>query len=219
LRTISVFPAGVVGAAGQTSGVISAGAWVSIFGLNLTADGGPPAVMLTDATAREWALPVSFASPTQLNLFVPVGVRPGSATIGISAPGGTARASVRVDDAAPGLFTPDGQRYGTAAFTTVLAGGDRVPGYSCDAAGACTLQPVPGSGLLEFVAGGLGPAGPVSLRVAGYALDVVELIPTETAGLHLVRARVPEGVSLRGYLPVRITAAGRTSSPVYVWLR
>ena len=55
LRGPSIFPAGVVNAAGQHAGAIAPGAWMSIFGVNLTASGELPGVMLLDSAGARVA--------------------------------------------------------------------------------------------------------------------------------------------------------------------
>jgi uncharacterized protein (TIGR03437 family) len=217
LRAPAILPAGVVSAAAQAPGAIAPASWISIFGLNLTSGGDGTRAMIRDEGGREWPLEVVFASPRQLNARVPEGVRVGPATVTVTAPdGAAATAAVLIEESAPGLFTPNGERYGVAAVNAV-DGDARQAGYSCSATGGCVSQPLPAAAVLEFVAGGFGRARDVSLQIAGYALEVLEV--TAAGDVHLVRARVPEGVHVRGFLPVRIGAGGRVSRPVYIWLR
>lgn len=168
---------------------------------------------------REWPIPPAFASAGQINALVPEGVAAGRATIMIESGSRMTRAVVRVEESAPGLFTPSGEPYGAAAAFAITVDGTREPAFACDGSGRCSLRAVSATAELEFAAGGLKPPPEVSVSVAGFELEVLGVSASAVAGVQTVRVRVPDTVRLRGILPVRIAAYGLVSAPVYVWLR
>jgi uncharacterized protein (TIGR03437 family) len=64
-----------------------------------------------------------------------------------------------------------------------------------------------------------GNAG-VEARISGIPVGALYAGPAPgTGGLDHVNIRIPPDIAVRGYVAVTLVTAGRTSNPVYLWLR
>lgn len=219
LNRPSIFPAGVVAAAGQERSLAAPGAWVTIKGVNLAAEGVVTEVILVDAAGKRWSMAPAFQSSSQVNALLPDGIATGVATVSVVKGGEESNAApVLIQSEAPGLFTPDGVRYGVAAVSVLGPGGERRPAFACSNS-FCNMQPIPAGSSLVFVAGGLAQGTDVSVQLSGVPLDVVDVSPGATAGTFEITTALPAGFSLRGYLPATLSTAGLVSTPVYLRMR
>ena len=222
LKRPSIFRAGVTSSAGQEISAAAPGAWITIKGVNLAAKDATTLAVIRDASGRRWDVAPAYASSGQLNLVIPPGVSPGDAAISAIV-GDQESNSIPVTVAAtlPGLFTPNGVRYGTAAVSVIGPGGETKPAFTCSLQ-FCAMEPIPAGSRLVFVAGGLTPnpsIGDLSVQLSGVPLNVVDVSPTSALGTVSITTTMPNGFILRGYLPATLVARGKVSTPVYVWLR
>jgi len=151
---------------------ISPGAWVSIIGRNFSpttqqAVAVPLPLMLSGVGARlsgiggVYNLPITFASPTQLNVFVPHEVNPtifgsSGATITVTTPNGTATSPVTCDVIAPALFFYGANNVAAAVFTDGTIVGT-IPG---------TRRAVAGD-IISLYGTGFGQTNPISSNING----------------------------------------------------
>src|SRR5581483_10936067 len=87
----------------------------SMYGMNLASDTQPASaqplpttlggasITVTDANGSQFAAPLIYASPTQINFVVPNGVAPGKATFTVSNGGTTLTATGPIQSVAPTL--------------------------------------------------------------------------------------------------------------------
>jgi uncharacterized protein (TIGR03437 family) len=94
--------------------VVSPGSWMSILGTNLAfstqqAQFLPQPTTFNGVTVYIDGLlcRVNYTSPTQINVVVPFGVKPGDSTITVQTPNGSASGKIKVEAVAPALFIRD----------------------------------------------------------------------------------------------------------------
>ena len=222
LNRPSIFPTGVVSAAGQERSIAAPGAWITIKGVNLASEGAGTQLILVDASGKRWSIAPAFQSSSQVNALLPGGIAPGPASVSVVIGVQESNAApLLIRDAAPGLFTPDGVRYGVAAAFVVGPGGERTPAFACGNS-FCNMQPIPAGSSLVFVAGGLAEwtgRNDVSVQLSGVPLDVFDVSPGAAAGTFEITTAMPARFSLRGYLPATVSVSDLVSTPVYVWMR
>jgi uncharacterized protein (TIGR03437 family) len=112
----------------------------TVTGLNLTSTSGLT-VTVKDSAAAAWPATVFYSSMSQVNLLVPDGTAPGTASITIQVPGAPDTVlSAEIRAVAPGLFTADTSGRGAAAATV-----NGAPVFTCSASG-CATVPISVSG-------------------------------------------------------------------------
>jgi len=165
----------VVNAASFQEGV-AAGGLATILGRGLMNGAAAPEVLLNGAT-----VPIIYASPTQINFYVPSETRLGIGTITVAAGKERSSATVPVSEIQPGIFTDGALHAGTAvsAATTPVAAGDYVEIY-------CTgLGPTRSAGAFEettFTPTVFIGAAPVTPLFSGL---------TGVPGLYQVNVQIP----------------------------
>jgi hypothetical protein len=180
-------------------------------------------MFVTDARGARRAMELLYASPQQVNARLPDECAAGSAVLTLAAEDGrTADAPLTIEEAVPGILTPDGIRYGAGAV--FAAGGDGVwtPGFLCGANRRCELAPLEKPRLLSLLVGGLpagAAAGGLRVTLVDRALETAGIEPSAMPGVSRVTARIPAGVRLSGYLTLTVSWREKTSTPVFVWLR
>ena len=194
-----------------------------------TSLGGMPGGFLIDSTGHNWTLPLLFASPSQMNVWIPAGVATGQANVEFPftnvPPGVTAAlriVPVNIQKVAPGIFTLNGAGTGVVAATAVriaLPNGTQFPVevFTCDSTGACSAVPID-TGLdtpvyLSLYGTGIRGASTVTVTIGG------QTFPASYAGPQpsipgLDQVNVGLSLNLRGAGPVNIivTADGVSSN-------
>jgi uncharacterized protein (TIGR03437 family) len=194
-----------------------------------TSLGGMPGVSLIDSAGRNWTLPLVFASPSQMNVWIPAGVAAGQGKVEFPytnvPPGVTAAlriVPVNIRKTAPGVFTMNGEGTGVAAATAIAIAIPTpmqfpVPVFTCDASNACTAVPIdPGIDrpvILSFYGTGIRGASKVTVTIGSQTFTPTYAGPQPTVpGLDQVN--VPLSLNLRGagLVNVAITADGVSSN-------
>jgi len=194
-----------------------------------TSLGGMPGVSLIDSTGHNWTLPLIFASPSQMNVWIPAGVAVGPANVEFPftnvPPGVTAAlriVPVSIQKVAPAIFTMNGSGTGVVAASAVriaLTNGMQFPVevFTCDPAGACTAVPIdPGLDepvYLSLYGTGIRGASHVTVTIAG------QTFPASYAGAQpsipgLDQVNVGLSINLRGsgLVNIMVTADGLSSN-------
>jgi uncharacterized protein (TIGR03437 family) len=130
IRVVNASPAGVVNAADFRNGPIAADSIASIFGVNLAVRTEsarlqplPLEIAGTTVTINGVQAPLFFVSEAQINFAVPATLEPGPATVIISNPAGFySFATVRIEPAAPALFTQNSTGTGDAVAVATADG-------------------------------------------------------------------------------------------------
>lgn len=226
-----VNPSSVVSAASPSPFTpLAPGALISIFGERLAEvtqaiESGPlpRQVGATRVFMGGIQMPISFASPTQINAVVPMGLNPDTIHQVYVRRGNTASRPVNLDvaSAQPAVFLAGGgePRQGQIFVTR--------PG--ADAALANAANPARAGDRIRILAAGLGLTAPaaedgqpspegaavveaVSVAIGGIEAQEVtaELLPG-TVGVYRIEATMPAGVGRGNAQPVVVTAAGQAS--------
>lgn len=173
---------------------------------------------IMDARGQSVEAPLLYASPTQVNFYVPTWAAAGKARAIITRrDGDMAVTDFTIDAVAPGLFTAPG---GIAPAALVVRAGSVDYAFTCTA-GLCRPKPIawrPGEPVvISFFATGLRGARPESIVVeaGGVSLPVTYAGPqSEVPGLQQINAVVPDALRGRGELALRVTAAGIAANTV-----
>jgi uncharacterized protein (TIGR03437 family) len=158
-RYYGVNPAFTVQSAAADVPVVAPGSIASIFGSNLTsqtaqANSVPLPTKLAgvslgvkDSAGNQFAAPLIFVSPGQINFEVPAGVGPGTATFAVSSDSAALNATANVQKVAPTLFSMNGNGTGVAAASAIRVQAANpqlqspVPVFQCDHSG-CVGRPI-----------------------------------------------------------------------------
>jgi uncharacterized protein (TIGR03437 family) len=147
---------GIVNGASFTAS-LSPGTFAAIFGQNLS-------MSTIQAATTPWpttlggaqvsvggkSAALSFASPTELNIQIPVDVAPGSVQVTVTVPGkGSASATVTLASYSPGIFTQDGSQHGPGLIQ-----------HGKDSSNVTAQSPAQPGETLVVYAVGLGPTNP-----------------------------------------------------------
>jgi len=202
----------VVNAASQTSGPLSPGEIVTLFGQNFgpaTPAGvtlsSPTQVSLSNSNVQvlfnNVPAPLLYVSSVQINAVVPYEVTGPEVTVtvlynGNNIPAGT----YALQASTPALFTQDGQVAGAATRGSVVQ-------LFATGAGATVPPNVTGA-----IAAGTStaPALPVSVTIGGAAAPIIYAgnAPGEVSSLLQINAQVPVNATLGADLPVILTIGG-----------
>lgn len=206
-------------ASGKSS--VSPGMLLSVYGdflsnTTATASGNPLNYSLAGVSAyvNGLAAPVTYSSPSQLNIQVPYSAGAGPAVLGINNNGQVAGFSFQISPASPGIFADaNGNlvpnpvvKAGTALALYVTGTGEVLPAlktaYSPAAGTALTSLPV--------------PVLPLSVTVAGQPAFVeFAAITPGLIGVTQVNILVPVSTPL-GNQPLVVTVGGASSAPVNI---
>lgn len=214
LRGPTFLPNSIVSSAAQMSGVAAPGDWVSAFGMRLGTQGK---VWVADSAGRKLDTHAVFLNGLQINFRLPSNASLGDATVLVETGGVILQTGLRIDAAAPGIFTPNGVRYGAGAVLAVREDGTMQPGYECDSF-RCQLRPLDAPRILRLYAGGLGSDGErLRLLLAGQELYLLD--GSELDGVYALTVAIPSTLDLRGILPMTIAVGEIESAEVYVHFR
>jgi uncharacterized protein (TIGR03437 family) len=228
----TIFAGGVLNGASGTAS-LSPGAFAEIFGQNLSTSTVQAATTPWPTTLGGAQVSVggksaalSFASPTQLNIQIPVDAAPGSAQVTVTVQGkGSASATVTLASYSPGIFTftPTGSTQSLGEFL-----------HGKDSSFVTAQSPAQPGETLVVQAAGLGPTNPsVSTGAAAPTSPPLAMTTTQpTVSVGCQQANVsfsglsPGLVSLYqvnftlpasapgGNLPVTLSIGGQTSNSV-----
>lgn len=213
----AIFPLGVLTSAGYVHGRAAPGSWISVFGLSLAGGSQPPQVLLR-AGGSETELATAYASDGQINARLPDSAPLGLAEVIVAPPGRKpASGPVRIEAAVPGIFTANARANSFGLLFGIGEDGSRTPAMVCSSTG-CTITRLVGTREFAILAGGLGATREVRVTFSEQPVEVLGITPV-MPGVDEIRVRMPAGLRLGGYLPVRLTVAGAESGPVWVWLR
>jgi hypothetical protein len=241
---VTVLPFGVVHAASYDAGPFAAGQLLTVYGRNFTsrsasAQGIPAPTTLGGVSVSVGNQPAAlyFVSAGQINLLLPAGLPPGTATLAIrSESGETATAEIEIGETAPGLFVasalgnwspdanflvqrPDGSLsrksvYSCAFYPDLLT---RRSYWYCGAEWLEVGKPFETYYLELF---GTGIRGAVKVFIGPQPVEVVYAGPHPTyPGLDQVNVRLPQPFGLNGYQKLELRTGNRSTSPLYVWFK
>ncbi len=193
---------------------------------------GDASVVVTDSTGMDRSAPLFFVSASQINCQIPPGTSTGPATLRVFQRSRVvARGLVRIEPAAPALFTANADGRGVAAAAAVRVGADGaqtvLPVFECGAApGSCVAKPIDLGGeseqviLLLFGTGIRGSAALPSVSIGGIGAEVLGAGPQgQYVGLDQVNVRLPRALMGRGDVDAVLKAGGKTANVVTVRIR
>jgi len=228
LRGTVLQPDGVVNAASYEPGQVAPGQWISLFGVNLAGLG----LRLTDSSGRVFNLTPSGVSAVMVNALLPAQAASGPASLDLAGPDGTVSTDLSIETAAPGLFSAAASGLGAASavVTRIHPDGSRSiePAFTCASPVSCAPAPVnlaaPSEQLiLTLFATGLGvmrPARDVAVTIAGVSMPIVAVRQARrNPGVDEVDIRLTSSFRLRGFLPVSLRVAGKTSNQLFIRFR
>ncbi len=218
--------ASVVRAASGAPSAISPGEIISLYGTGI---GSTPSGMTLDATGKvpttlggtqvlinNIAVPLIYASSSQVNAIVPYEVGSGAATVQVVAGGmPTGTWSVPVAPSAPSIFTLSGSGVGPGAIvnqdgsinsaSNPAARGTAIQIY---ATGGGQTSPLSSTGVVAQTASSL--ALPINVSIGGANAQVLYAgnAPGEAEGVVQINAIVPQNVAPGAALPILLTVGG-----------
>ena len=241
-RYYGVIAAGnsVQSAAAPAAG-LAPGSLASIFGTNLAptemqAQGLPlPTILggvslaITDAAGHQFSAPLLYVGPGQINLLVPDGIAPGSATFVVNSGTGSQTFTANIQNVAPALFSMNGTGSGVAAATAVMVQGANpalqspAPVFQCSNS-ICTPVPinlgVDTPTYLTFYGTGIrnrSSLDNVSVTIKNASVPVQYAGPSPNfAGLDQVNVAMPLSLRGSGESNVVVTVDGQTSNTVMI---
>ena len=211
---------------------VTAGSWVSGFGV--FANVGevfntqlplPKALGGVTVTVNGVEAPLNYVSGLQINFVIPYGTQPGIHPVVVNGPGGTNNSTVRVINAAPGIFTIDAA---TPPQGAVLNQDNSLNGENRPAIRGQVIQIfATGHGALnqQIEDGDPAPVPAAETVVSpkvfiGGVECVVEFsgLAPEFAALWQINARIPQLAFLSGRLPVQVFMNGVDSNEVSIYV-
>ncbi len=231
--------------AGSYRGEGSGGAWVTLFGWNMAGDTemavgelqqtlAGTSVTVTDSTGVGKPALLNYASPGQVNLLLPSGLTPGTATLKLTNKAGQqVTATLVIAAAAPGLFSADSTGAGMPAGSALLVGPD---GTRSEQALA-TVDPVNGrvtpvrvdmgaeGSHLFLVLYGTALRGRSSLESVQVRVGDALITPLFAgaqptfAGLDQINVELPRSLAGRGLVDVTVVADGRESNTLQILIQ
>jgi uncharacterized protein (TIGR03437 family) len=215
-----------------------ASAWGANFSASaVTAPGQPPlglngtTLKVKDGACTEWAAPLFFVSPGQINFLLPSQAAPGVGALTVfNRAGGVSMTSIQLAPVAPGLFAANANGRGVAAASVLRIKAD----------GAQVFEPVVqfsaeqnrfvavpidvrGAGdqvfLLLFGSGfrNRSTLGAVTATLGGQPAEVLFAGPQpELIGLDQINLRLPPTLAGRGDLEILLTVDGKPANPVHL---
>jgi uncharacterized protein (TIGR03437 family) len=199
----------VVNAASYSAGLVSGGI-ATIFGANLSSS------LAAEVLVNGEAAQIFYASPRQLNFFLPLNTPPGTAELSVRTTAGASDAvRVPVTAISPGIFFDTASGFGAV----LVSGTAQVTQQRPVAAGEIIEIYVTGMGAVQEQPNGLRTttANP-QVTIGGRPADVLfSGLAPGFPGLYQVNARVPSG--LAGVQPLKLIVGTSTSNEVKVQLR
>jgi uncharacterized protein (TIGR03437 family) len=199
--------------------------------------GDMPGVFVVDSQAQRHDASLIFVSPSQMNLWIPVGTALGPAMIefpfsGLGPGEGTAAlrvVPVNIQKIAPGIFTADGSGSGVAAATAVrvqIPSGIQtpVPVFGCNQQNACAATPID-TGIdtpvyLSLYGTGIRGASSlahITVTVGAQTVPAIYAGPQPTIpGLDQVNVPLPLNLRGAGLVSVTVTVDGLTSNTAQI---
>jgi len=172
---------------------------------------GGATVTVTDSTGAALPAGIVYTSPSQLNYRVPPTAAAGLAKVTITAAGTAVTGNITIAATYPGLFRQTADGLAAGQIVRVHNG---VQSFEPLSSGAVTL----GSDQVYVVLYGTGiGSAKVAATIGGAAATVTYAGPQGTyPGLDQLNLLIPSSIAGRGQAYIIITAAGRTSNPIYV---
>jgi uncharacterized protein (TIGR03437 family) len=182
-------------------------------------------VSITDSEGMDRWAPLFFASAGQINCQIPAGTATGTATVRVFRQGRVvARGQVKIEPAAPALFTAnsDGKGAPAAVALRIAADGSQVqlPVFQCGA--TCTPAPIDLGAesdqvILLLFGTGIRGGKNVSVRIGGLKAPVLGASAQgQFVGLDQVNVRLPRELAGRGEADVVLTVDGKAANLVKV---
>ncbi len=234
-----------VSAASQKAGPVAPALLATAYGKELSAsalvaDGGPKtelngtSLRVKDGACREWAAPMFFVSPSQVNYLLPAETAPGNGAATIyNAAGAVSIGRLQINRVAPGLFSADATGQGAAAASVLRLKADGSLGYEkavqFDAAQRKFVSvPIDLSApndqvfLLLFASGirNRSALAGVSIEIGGLPVDV--LYAGEQGaflGLDQINLRLPNSLAGRGDVDVVMKVDGFAANVVRIRIK
>lgn len=241
-----VDPVAMVSAASYSNRELPRGGIVSIFGNRLATETasattvplpyslGGAQVEISDTKGLRLPAQIFYASPTQLNLLLPDGISPGEATALVSNDRNErSLASLQVVDAAPSVFTANGDGAGVAAGLVIYVdpgGSQRQTGTAQldSRLGVYSATPIDLSRedqqvYLVLFATGLrfrSQASPISVKIGDVLLPTIYAgSQGQFAGLDQINLLLPRTLRGLGETTLSLVLDGRESTPVRISIR
>jgi uncharacterized protein (TIGR03437 family) len=194
---------------------------------------GGTKVTIKDSAGSEYAAPLFFVSPNQVNYLVPASVAEGLATVTITnAAGVVARGLVNIGRIAPAVFSANASGRGWAAAEVQRIHGDGSETYTHVArfdpaqqtyialpielrADEQAFLVLYGTGLRQRSA-----LSAVKAYIGGRATEVLYVGPQgRFAGLDQINLRLPPHLIGRGDVTVELEMDGRLTNPVRIFIK
>ncbi|HUB77560.1 MAG TPA: FG-GAP-like repeat-containing protein [Bryobacteraceae bacterium] len=222
-----------VSAASTTISTLAPSSIATAYGANLAASTAPAgagalplslggaSVSVTDSAGVERPAGLFYASPVQVNYYVPDGTATGTATVTISTGSVQGSATVQVANVSPGIFQLNAGGLAAADVIAVAPGGAQTfeNVYQLNAAGAVTALPIDlsaGQVYLAVYCTGLRNAKTVTATIGNAGVPVLSAgAQGQYAGLDQVNIG-PLPASLTGQVNIVLTADGKASNTVNV---
>ena len=189
-------------------------------------------VYVVDSTSQMRMAPISFVSPSQINIWIPPQTAPGPATVEFpftGLPPGVGAAALRIvpvtiENVAPGLFSVDGRVAAASAVRVVAELQSPVPVYICDAVAKCSAVPIDvGVDTPVFLSlYGTGIRRASSLSQVVVAIGSTKVQPTyagpqpQIPGLDQVNVPLPLTLRGSGLVNVTVAVEGVVSNAVQI---
>jgi uncharacterized protein (TIGR03437 family) len=226
-----------VSSANPTLATIAPSSIATAYGANLatgTADSnGPPpdslagaTVTIVDSSGTSRPAPVFYASPTQINYYVPDGTATGNATVDISAGGLTSSITTPVAAVAPGIFALNASGLIAAIVVDVGPSGAQsfTDVYQVGANNSVAPLPVDlsaGQVYLEIYGTGIRNAANVAVTVGGVSVPVLSSgAEGVDLGLDQINAGpLPQSLQGKGQVNVTVAADGQAANVTNITIK
>jgi len=183
---------------------------------------GGVSLTLTDSNGQPHAVEMIYASPSQINFYIPDNASTGLAQLTLRNSGGSVNlGALQIQSFAPGLFSLDGSGSGTASALAQTADGHSVPVFSCNNSG-CSATPISVSGSPMYLSlYGMGirgaPSGSVQVLANNSPL-AVQFAGAQGSypGLDQVNVALPAWLAGSGDVELEVESGGVTSNVVTI---
>ena len=233
----------ILNAASFAGDSVAADSIVSAFGQGLAAAIQVPApgdyptslggvsVRVTDSAGAGRLTQIYFVSPGQINFVMPAGMAQGTAQVTVERDGqAVASGTVKIETAAPALFTANASGHGPAAAIWVRAAADGTQTFGltfqCPSAGNCVTTPIDlgastdqiflslfGTGIRNRTSG----AAAVTATIGGQSSEVLAAVAQgQYPAFDQANLRIPRQLIGRGEVNVALTVDGKAANIVTV---
>ena len=185
---------------------------------------GGASVSVKDSGGSSYTATLSYASPAQLNFYLPKGMASGAGTVTITAGGTTITSKVNIQPVYPNLFLLN--RSALAAATLVrthngVTTNEQV--YKTASDGSLTANPVSLNGdqvYLVLYGSGLGSATTATATIGGVSATVAYAGAQGTySGLDQYNILIPASLAGKGKVDVVVMAGGKPSNAVNITIQ